>query len=323
MVLSIIIPVYNVEKYVEKCLISCIAQDLSNKEYEIIIINDGTKDNSLQIIERIAKDYPNIFIVSQNNAGLSAARNKGLSLAKGDYIWFVDSDDWIKKDCINNIVNKCKKENLDILAFCAASTSLTENTPQRIFDYGIQGVMKGTTAISDVNFQVSVPCSVYRRCFLLDNNLHFYEGIFYEDSEFTPRSYYLAERIAFINDIFYFIYNHSNSITRTTNLKKALDCLTVAHNLSKFHENISDNCKDKFNYLISMNINSSINIANHIQKYEIKEFNQHVYDNRILFKHLIKSKVFKYKIEGILFKLFPRNAILIYRLMQMLNKKPK
>lgn len=87
--LSIIIPVYNVAPYVEKCLRSCAEQDIPSEDYEIIVINDGTPDNSLEIVERVAKDYPNIIIHSQDNAELSAARNKGLSLAKAKYVWFV------------------------------------------------------------------------------------------------------------------------------------------------------------------------------------------------------------------------------------------
>ena len=121
MKLSIIIPVYNVEKYVEKCLRSCAEQDLPSDEYEIIVVNDGTKDSSLEIVERVAKDYSNIAIISQENAGLSAARNKGLSLAKGEYIWFIDSDDWIEKNCLQKIIRKCFEDGLDVLGICAAN----------------------------------------------------------------------------------------------------------------------------------------------------------------------------------------------------------
>ena len=95
--LSIIIPVYNVEKYIHRCLTSCCKQsDASLDEYEIIIINDGTPDNSMDVVYNIAKKYSNIVIFNQKNKGLSAARNQGLEIAKGEYVQFLDSDDWLR-----------------------------------------------------------------------------------------------------------------------------------------------------------------------------------------------------------------------------------
>lgn len=108
-ILSIIIPVYNVENYVEHCITSCLKQNILISEYEIIIVNDGSTDNSLFIAEKTATGHPNIKIISQCNKGLSMARNKGLSLAQGDYIWFVDSDDYIEENCLKQIIETCKK----------------------------------------------------------------------------------------------------------------------------------------------------------------------------------------------------------------------
>ena len=104
MKISLIVPVYNVEKYIEKCLLSCLKQDIPQSDYEIIVVNDGSPDSSLAIAERIAAAATNIIIVSQKNGGLSAARNTGLKIAKGDYIWFIDSDDTIKENCLKSIV---------------------------------------------------------------------------------------------------------------------------------------------------------------------------------------------------------------------------
>ena len=103
MLLSIIVPIYNVEKYVEKCIRSCEAQDISKEDYEVVVINDGSPDNSLKIVERIADEFPNIKIISQPNKGLSAARNTGMRNASGDYYMFVDSDDWIAEKCLGKI----------------------------------------------------------------------------------------------------------------------------------------------------------------------------------------------------------------------------
>ena len=98
MLLPIIIPVYNVEQFVEKCIRSCESQDVAKDRYEIIVVNDGAKDNSLEVVQRVAAEYDNIRVFSQPNAGLSAARNMGMRLAKGEYYMFVDSDDWSERE---------------------------------------------------------------------------------------------------------------------------------------------------------------------------------------------------------------------------------
>ena len=111
--LSIIIPVYNTEEYLPRCLNSCLEQDLLANEYEIIAINDGSSDNSLQILNAYALKYPNIRVINQENRGLGATRNRGLNLAIGEYIWFVDSDDWVLENCLLDIYENCK--DVDIL----------------------------------------------------------------------------------------------------------------------------------------------------------------------------------------------------------------
>ena len=112
MMLSIIIPVYNVERYVEKCIRSCEMQDVT--DFELVVVNDGSTDNSLSIVEQVSKEYENIAIITQKNQGLSAARNAGLQVARGEYVWFVDSDDWIEPNCLGRITKKLK-DGLDIL----------------------------------------------------------------------------------------------------------------------------------------------------------------------------------------------------------------
>ena len=112
--LSIIIPCYNVEKYVEKSINSLIAQTLDN--VEIIVVNDGSKDNTLKILKKYEKENSNIKLIDKKNAGVSAARNDALKIAKGEYIGFLDSDDWVEKDMFEKMYNKAINENLDIVA---------------------------------------------------------------------------------------------------------------------------------------------------------------------------------------------------------------
>ena len=198
---------------------------------------------------------------------------------------------------------------------------MVDNVINRRFKYNIDSVLKGKDFLIKYTLQHCVPFSIYRRYFLFENNLNFFEGIFHEDSEFTPRSYYFAERIAFFNDIFYFVYQNTNSITRTVNHKKAFDCIVVASSLSKFCQSITIECQNIFDDIISLIINNSLNNSYDMNKSTSNELNHYIYENKYLFKHLVSSSVIKYKIEGFLFYLFPKYTIQIYKLIQKFNKR--
>ena len=117
MQLSIIVPVYNVADYLAKCLDSLLAQDLPQNEYEIIVVNDGSTDNSGEIAQQYADKYANITLINQGNQGLSGARNTGIKCAKGDYIQFVDSDDYLEENVLGGLLKQVEKDNLDVLRF--------------------------------------------------------------------------------------------------------------------------------------------------------------------------------------------------------------
>ena len=135
MKLSIVIPVYNTEKYLEKCLASCVNQEVEKADYEIVVVDDGTKDNAMAIALRYQENYPNIKIFSQENAGLSAARNMGLSHCSGDYVWFVDSDDYIEEGSLSLIFNKIE-ENPDVI--CIQAKRSDEETPRNRFSDNVK-----------------------------------------------------------------------------------------------------------------------------------------------------------------------------------------
>lgn len=315
MKLSIIIPVYNVELYVEKCLRSCAEQDLSPQDYEIIVINDGTKDNSLEIAERVAKDYSNIIIHSQDNQGLSAARNKGLSLAKGEYVWFIDSDDWIEQNCLNDILDKVKGSDVLAMGYILAYDDKELNQP---VNYSCIDIKTGKDLLLK-GFFTMAQMYVYKRSFLLGNKLLFYLGIYHEDSEFTPRMLYAANSISILDNPIYYFYKRPNSITTTPNPKRAFDCIIVAHSLSDFSKHVDKDVLSRFDYLISMNINNSLANTYEMTTKNKKELNEYIFKHKSLFKHLNRSKVIKYKLEGILFYLFPKKTVEVYQLIQKFN----
>lgn len=322
--LSIIIPMYNVELYIEDCLLSCLKQNISASEYEIIVVNDGSPDGSLAIAERVASTAGNIRIVSQPNGGLSAARNTGVKHAKGDYLWFVDGDDRIREDCLKSLVEQCERENLDMLAISAAN--IIDGCEVRRFSYTNLSVVSGGELLERGGMQHCVPFTIYRREFFLQHQLEFYLGIFHEDSEFSPRSYYYAERVGFTNAVVYLVTINPNSITRTVNYKKSFDCLKVARSIHDFSLNVAKGEHAIFyHHHIALMINNAM--ANFLipvddeekRKHAELEFAKELLENKWLIKHLRSSSILKYRIEGFLFSLFPQHTVKIYRMLQKLK----
>ncbi len=310
-ILSLIIPLYNVEKYIEKCLYSCIQQDIG--DYEIIVVNDGSSDNSLQIAEQIAEKVNNIQIVSQLNGGLSLARNKGLSIAKGEYVWFIDSDDWIENNCLKDIVVCLEKKNPDILQLqyrkCYDDKILNKD-----FFCKIKGVINGKQQIANGGLPIPAQFAIYKKAFLFENNLKFYPGIFHEDSEFKPRVLFLAKRCASYDKVVYNYYQRTNgSITSVINPKRAFDCLKVSLLIHNFYCRIAKGeCASFFHNHISLMINNAFSLVGENEK----EFSCELYKQRHLLEHLRKSTKLKYRIEGVLFFLFPKHSVKLYKLLK-------
>ena len=161
MFLSIIIPVFNTEKYLQKCLSSVLAQDISADEYEIIVVNDGSTDNSQKIIDEFKQSNNNIRTLIQTNSGQSVARNKALDIAKGDYIWFVDSDDYISENCLNKL-QSIAIDTPDIIAICAEDI-IPDNTKRRqTFDCE-KSTMSGINFLMLKQYHNCVPFYIFNK----------------------------------------------------------------------------------------------------------------------------------------------------------------
>lgn len=319
--LSIIIPFYNSVAYIKKCILSCCNQDIPMCNYEIIVVDDGSTDNTKEIVLNMQKKYDNIKYIYQKNSAQGAARNNGLKQAKGKYIWFVDSDDWIEKNCLANILETLKKKNLDGVVVGHATMVGEKKKIWRSFDEN--KIVSGKELLSKGIFLISPTYTIWKRDYLIDNNLFFIEHLFHEDSEICPRLYYSSKRISFINTVLYYVYPNPFSTTRGTNPKRAFDIITVVRELSNFTDRIIEISVSKSleNY-ISEAINSSLYNTYKFNTEQTKSLDMLWYKNRDLFKHLTRSDVLKYKIEGILFKFFPYKISLIYKWLQLFNKTP-
>ena len=240
--LSIIIPVYNVEKYIRKCLNSIFSQQTCISDYEVIIVNDGTIDNSMEIIRDFFLLYPNIKVINQKNQGLSAARNTGIEAAQGDYIWFVDSDDWVEKGSIPNILAKITEQQVEVFMFRIREYEETTGQIRK------ERHLFGDKIVKDVDFlnilKSSIdftPIQIYviNRSFILSNNLFFLHGILHEDMEYAPRMLIRARKIMYVPIVNYcYLRRQTGSIT-TANEKtkeRVKSLMIIENTLSK--ENI-------------------------------------------------------------------------------------
>jgi len=235
MFFSIIVPVYNVEQYLRDCLDSVVAQTYT--DYELICVNDGSTDGSQFILEEYQQKYPQITIISQQNKGLSAARNAGIKAAKGDYLFFLDSDDWIESNALEVLAQKQAGE--DLLWFNGRRVS--EDGSTEVPDSGIEKTLltgwEYYNKYALVSRKFHFVCSVlrlYRREYLLQNNLFFEEGIYHEDNLFTPLACYYAQKVKVIPDCLYIYRIREGSIMRSVNVKRLYDMITVANKLSAF-----------------------------------------------------------------------------------------
>lgn len=306
---------YKVEHFIVRCLESCLNQSpfVLGNDYEILCIDDGSPDKSRYIAEEFLKGRNGIMFINQNNKGLSGARNTGLSNAKGKYIWFVDSDDWIKNNCLKHVLDICEENNLDILQFCAAN--IFNDTPVRRFHrHNIGGIVEGKECLKN-RFPFCAPFSIYKREFLINNNLWFYEGIYHEDNEFTPRVYYSAKKVGAIDDVLYYVYQNPNSITRTVNPKKSTDCIVVMNSLDDFSKNVDEESKTSFSNIITSVMNVALHDTLGLQKKDKKDFIALLKKNAHLFRHLKQSSSWVYRIEGFLLTIFRNNPISIYKLL--------
>ncbi|WP_162497579.1 glycosyltransferase [Aureibaculum marinum] len=197
--LSFVIPLYNAEKYIEQCINSIINQSLKEEEFEIIIINDGSIDNSLSKAIEISKNYKNVEVYDQINKGVSATRNRGIDLARGTYIWFIDSDDYIISDTANELLSFAEDNSLDILEFKMIRTEsrVLNKTINKGVNRSEVKILDGKEYSSKVDLSDSTCTNLYRRKFIIDSEVRFIEGKIMEDMTFNAELFPQAKRIAF------------------------------------------------------------------------------------------------------------------------------
>ena len=240
---SVIVPVYNVEAYLDDCLQSLQKQDF--KDYEVICVNDGATDRSREILTAWEARLPQMRVIDRENGGLSAARNTGLGAAQGEYVLFVDSDDWVEPrflECLHSslITHRSSPTPLDMLCFaCRKDDSGKSDTLPAEQNDGWSYYNRHVLEARIIPF-VCVWQRCYRRQFLLDNGLRFREGILHEDNEFTPRACLRARTVRVIPDVLYNYRVRPNSIMTTRGTRSKESLVLIGNELSELFATEAD-----------------------------------------------------------------------------------
>lgn len=223
--LSIILPIYNVEKYIARCIESCCNQkEVSADDYELILVDDSSPDDSIDVAQKELEKYPtvNYRIITRPNGGLSAARNTGLEASQASYVWFVDSDDYIADMAVKYIldaIDNFDKPEIISFSYTAVYPSKMQinNMPQTISDRIISGI----EYLQNYEF-LSAWSRVYSRAFIRQSALKFTEGILWEDGEFNFKLFCLNKSNLCLNKNLYFYNRRPGSISTAGNVEKTL-----------------------------------------------------------------------------------------------------
>jgi glycosyltransferase involved in cell wall biosynthesis len=234
--ISIIIPVYNMEKYLKQCLDSVFCQ--IDENIEVIIVNDGSTDDSRKVIEKYLNLYKNVVYIEQENQGVSISRNKGIERAKGEYIMFLDSDDYLEKKSVSNLYIKAKEKDMDILIFGHRKVYDENNNFDKIntiFDEN--KVYEGNqVAQRMLSGDIEGYCcdKLLKHEYIKKNKLEFQQDVYIEDFFPIFQQIYKSKRIGFYNDVVYNYRQRVDSISNSKNKKLLTDFTLCVDNIQNY-----------------------------------------------------------------------------------------
>lgn len=318
MKLTIVLTIFNKEPFLQRAFDSLLSQeDTIEGEYEVLAVNDGSTDGSAKIIDYYSKQDSRVRVITQQNQGLSMARNNGTDAALGEYVWFVDADDVLSPQSVRFI--------------CDAMISKPDIIPIYAQTEGKEGVRNcvPTSAHTGKDILLSgkwQPCgvfNVFNREFLKENNLRFFPGIYHEDSEFTPRMLYAAKTVKVVPEVLYTVIHEPHSITQVPRAKRAFDYLVVAKKLYQFiveKGELETEIGRVFCNRICAAINNGLGIILKNSKDDQLRYNVSMQNNRHLIKAMKKSSIGRYKIEALFLDLFPGQSVRVYKVLRLMAK---
>lgn len=251
---SVIIPVYNVEKYLKKCIDSVLAQDYS--EYEIILVDDGSTDSSGTICDEYDERYQQIKVIHQTNKGLGGARNTGIDNAIGEYILFVDSDDYIEKNTLSVLINKAEENDADLVICNFKTVTLDEKVIRESKLSLPSGVFNLKTNCEMIFTQVSAWAKLYKRSIFINNNIRFPEKYWFEDIWVTYEIFLNSERVVKCDNVLYNYVMREGSIMNSKNIERNMEILKAydsVRDMMKRHK-VWERYHDEMEYIIINNL---------------------------------------------------------------------
>lgn len=259
-VLSIIIPLYNTEQYIGQCIRSIVDGNINPSLYEIIVVDDGSTDSSADIVNGLCSSFENIHLLRQENKGVSTARMAGAAQAKGAYIWFIDSDDWIEENALTQVLGNISSNTVDILI-----TPFVLRFPDSRNDF-ISPVITKPDVVEGRNLLrtkqyifVGPPYFVFKRSFLEDSWLYFPEHTRFEDEYFSRVLLYRAKTIQLLTEPLYNYRQNLDSFMHSSNIESASFFITVYSHLKRFADSEVDKTDKKwFSYNITSFLLESI-----------------------------------------------------------------
>lgn len=315
--LSIIVPVYNVEKYIRACLESIFKQGLNDEDFEVIIVNDGTTDRSMEVIQDIISLHKNVSIINQENQGLSTARNNGITAAKGEYILMPDPDDLLIDNSVHFLLEKALSTKVDLVV-----ADFLEMSSEDLDKFDMSGLLQRDgsaieksgeqSLLEDLNpHQCFVWRTLFRRQFIQENGISFYPGICFQDVPFTHECYIKAQRTLRVNWLLN-IYRKRRigSATYNFTMKKARDFCTTIRETWKltYIMDLSIPAKRKLENDIFTNCATMLWCTSHMAKnaqereYVIDMFKEMIPDLNFQFS-------FKHRIVSFMLKRIPHTLI--------------
>jgi len=256
MKVSVIIPVYNVEKYLYRCIESVVHQ--TYEDLEIILIDDGSKDSSGKLCDQWAKKDDRIKVLHKENGGLSSARNAGNSLVTGDYILYLDSDDFLSRDCVKKSVYMCKKLDADVaimqMMYISESTNEEIHTNEKEFIKVLDSQEAIEASLYQQIYSCCAPAKLYKKKIV--DGIDFPVGRVSEDLATCHLFLDKAEKVAYSNAIGYYYRQHDNSIMHVFNPRR-MDALEWAKEIEKF-------CEEKYPPILSAAKCRTFNVSIHL-----------------------------------------------------------
>ena len=234
---SVIIPVFNVEKYLNQCLDSVCAQTL--KDIEIICINDGSTDNSYNLLCEYAKLDSRIIIINQSNKGVSSARNAGVKLARGEFLCFIDSDDYVDSDYLEKLYQSAVTNNCEIACSGFIKVSgIRKSVKKEISKVAVLKNISEKIEIEQIPKHNYIWNKIFLRQSFINNNFKFAEGRFFEDIEIVIKILNTMGDMVTVPDVYYYYRKNPDSIVHRQNIKKKQDYYWA---ISEFQKYINEN----------------------------------------------------------------------------------